>query len=128
MLSYAHAATVGSCRLVLVCASAVGKNREIKNKNENTTFLDENRRKFPPTFRVLLLFVAIQLILDVRLHISVNMWTHQPESHRRKPSFCGACLNFLSREGSSRPFPSSTVKSIFLCTHDVIVLLLLGMM
>ena len=27
------------------------------------------------------------------------------------PSFCGACLNFSSRKGFSRPFPSSTVKS-----------------
>ena len=35
-----------------------------------------------------------------------NMWTHQPGSHRS----C-ACLNFLSHEGFSRPFPSSTVKS-----------------
>ena len=35
-------------------------------------------------------------------------------SHRIfPPSFCGACLNFLSREGFSRPFPSSTVKSNF---------------
>ena len=29
------------------------------------------------------------------------------------PSFCSACLNFLSREGFSRPFPSSNVKSNF---------------
>ena len=41
-----------------------------------------------------LLFVVIPFILDVRLHLSNNM-----------------C--FLSREGFSRPFPSSTVKSNF---------------
>ena len=29
------------------------------------------------------------------------------------PFFCGACVNFLSREGFSHPFPSSTVKSNF---------------
>ena len=39
---------------------------------------------------------------------------HQPGSHMISlPSFCGACLNFLSREGFSRPFPSLTVKSNF---------------
>ena len=30
------------------------------------------------------LFVIIPFILDVRLHLAVNMWTHQPGSHRRK--------------------------------------------
>ena len=37
------------------------------------------------------------------------------KSHRisHPPSFCGACLNFFSREGFSRSFPSSTVKSNF---------------
>ena len=36
-------------------------------------------------------------------------------SHRisHPPSFCGACLNFFSREGFSHSFPSSTVKSNF---------------
>ena len=35
-------------------------------------------------------------------------------SHRiSPPSFCGACLDFFSREGFSRPFPSATVKSNF---------------
>ena len=32
---------------------------------------------------VLYLFVVIPFILDVRLHLSVNVWTHQPGSHRR---------------------------------------------
>ena len=68
----------------------------------------------PCTNSVFCLFV-IPFILDVRLHLSVNMWTHQPGSRRRvfsfTPSFCGACLNFLSRERFSCPFPSSTVKS-----------------
>ena len=31
----------------------------------------------------------------------------------RPPSFCGACLIFLSRKRFSRSFPSSTVKSTF---------------
>ena len=43
------------------------------------------------------------------------------------PSSSGACLNFISREGFSRPFPSSTLKSNFvyprkrsqLVGHDV---------
>ena len=36
-------------------------------------------------------------------------------SHRisHPPSFCGACLKFLSREGFSRSLPSSTLKSNF---------------
>ena len=40
---------------------------------------------------------------------------------------CGICRNFFSREGFSRPFSSSTVKSN-LCTHESIVLHLLGVM
>ena len=48
-----------------------------------------------------------------------QLWTHQPGSHRRKDTrgfstFLLRCLtSFLSREGFSRPFPSSTVKSSF---------------
>ena len=48
-----------------------------------------------------------------------DLWTHQPGSHRRKvtqdfSTFLLRCLpSFLSREGFSRPFPSSTVKSNF---------------
>ena len=30
------------------------------------------------------LFVVIPFILDARLHFSVDMWTHQPGSHRGK--------------------------------------------
>ena len=65
------------------------------------------------------LFVVIPFILDVRLHLSVNMWTHQPGSHRGKatqaffflqlPSAVVALLFFIA----SHPFPSSTVKSNF---------------
>ena len=42
------------------------------------------------------------------------------------PSFCGTCALFFSREGLSHSFPSSTVKSNFLCTNDLIVLHSLG--
>ena len=42
------------------------------------------------------------------------------------PSFCDACLIFWHEESFSRPFPSSTAKSI-LCTHESIVLHLSGM-
>ena len=103
-----------SCRLVLVCASAVSRNREIQNKNDSTTFLDKNRwgSSLHHSGDCFCLFVVIQFIVDVRLYLSVNIWTHQPESQRRrKPSFCGACLSFSSREGVSRPFHSSTVMS-----------------
>ena len=52
--------------------------------------------------------VVIPFIMDVRLHLSVDMWTHHPGSHRRKatqPAFCSPCLTFLSREGI-QPFLS----------------------
>ena len=53
-------------------------------------------------------------------------WTHQPGSRKRNaaqdcyfflspPFFCVACLSFLSREGFSRPFPSSAAKSNVVC-------------
>ena len=47
------------------------------------------------------------------------MWTHQPGSHRQEEGHKGVSplavlpLIFLSREGFSRSFPSSTVKSNF---------------
>ena len=39
--------------------------------------------------------------------------TSRSHAGGRPPSFCGACFNFFSREGFSRPFPSSIVKSNF---------------
>ena len=67
--------------------------------------------------------VVIPFIPDVRLYLSVNMWrTSRGHTGGRPhcsfipsspPSFCSACRNFLSREGFSRSFPSSTVKSNF---------------
>ena len=57
------------------------------------------------------LFVVIPFSLDVRLHLSANMWTHQPGSHRRKAT--QEFVNFLLREGFSRSLPSSTVKPGF---------------
>ena len=71
----------------------------------------------------LVFFVVIPFIPDVRLHLSVNMWRtsrghtggrpHRSFFLSSSPSFCSACLNFLSREGFSRSFPSSNVKSNF---------------
>ena len=67
--------------------------------------------------------VVIPFIPDVRLYLSVNMWRtsrghtggrpHWSFSPSSPPSFCSACRNFLSREGFSRSFPSSNVKSNF---------------
>ena len=66
-------------------------------------------------------------VLSSHLFWTSDLWTHQPGSHRRKvtqdfsSTFLPACLK---REGFSRPFPSSTVKSNFgiLCTHELIAL------
>ena len=57
--------------------------------------------------RAFLLFVVIPF-MDAPAEVT------QEEGHILSffaPSFCGTCLNFLSQEGFSRPFPSSTVKS-----------------
>ena len=60
-------------------------------------------------------------------------WMYQPGSHRRKVTqdFSSTFLLrrmplFLSREGFSRSFPSSTVKSNFVYSNDLIALHLLG--
>ena len=58
-------------------------------------------------------------VLSSHLFWTSDLWLHQPGSHRRKVAqdfsnfLLRACFNFLSREGFSRPFPSSTVKSNF---------------
>ena len=81
------------------------------------TSVDSSRED--PRNMIFCLFVAIPFILDVKLHLSVYVDTPagvtQEEGHTGVffPSFSGACLNFLSREGFSRSFPSSTVKSNF---------------
>ena len=55
-------------------------------------------------------------VLSSHLFWTSDLWTHQPGSHRRKvtqdfSTFPPPCLPWLlSREGFSRPFPSSTVK------------------
>ena len=61
-------------------------------------------------------------------------WTYQPghtggRSHRifHPPSFCGACLNFSLEEDSAIPFPRRPWSRI-LCTNDLIVLHLLGIL
>ena len=58
-------------------------------------------------------------VLSFHLFWTSGLWTYQPGSHRRKvtqdfSTFLLRCLSFFSREGFSRSFPSSTVKSIFL--------------
>ena len=40
----------------------------------------------------IIFFFVIPFVQDVRLHLSVNMRTHQPESHRRKGTFFLRCL------------------------------------
>ena len=56
-------------------------------------------------------------VLSSHLCWTSDLWTHQPGSHRREvthnfSTFFLRCLpQFLSREGFSSPFPSSTVKS-----------------
>ena len=59
-------------------------------------------------------------MLSSHLFWTSDLWTHQPGSHRRKATqdfsstFLLRCLpSFLSREGFSYSFPSSTVKSNF---------------
>ena len=82
-------------------------------------------RFFPAFFSRYFSFflVVIPFIPDVRLQLSVNMWRtsrghtggrpHWSFFPSSPPSFCSACFNFLSREGFSRSFPSSNVKSNF---------------
>ena len=77
------------------------------------------------TFRIYLLEILGVCVCVMSSHLfwTSNLWTHQrviqEEGHKRTSpaSFCGAiidCLNLLSsREGFSRSFPSSTVKSNF---------------
>ena len=78
-------------------------------------------------------------VLSSHLFWTSDLWTHQPGSHRRKvtqdfSTFLLRCLpQFLWREGFSRPFSSSTVKSIFVyarinrspCMYVCMLLLLL---
>ena len=48
--------------------------------------------------------------------------TLQPGHNSRKathPPHCGTCLRFLSREGFSPPFPSSTLKSNFVYPRQI---------
>ena len=57
----------------------------------------------------------MSFIEDVRLHLSVNMWTSDaPAGVAQEEGHTGvACLNFSSREGFGHPFLSSTVTSNF---------------
>ena len=54
-------------------------------------------------------------ILDIKFVGRTSRGHTGGRSHRTfpPPSFCGASLNFFSREGFSHSFPSSTVKSNF---------------
>ena len=48
-------------------------------------WLSRHRPLLSPTSSCyLFVCFVISFILGVRLHLSVNMWTHQPGSHRRK--------------------------------------------
>ena len=71
-------------------------------------------------------------VLSSHLFWTSDVWTHQPGSHRRKvaqdfSTFFRCLPKLFSREGFSRSFPSSTVKSNFVYTHELTVLRLLGM-
>ena len=58
--------------------------------------------------------MSLVCVLSSHLFWTSDLWTHQPGSHKISPSsFCGVCRIILSREGFSRPFPSSAVKSTF---------------
>ena len=59
--------------------------------------------------------VFFRSILDIKFVVRTSRGHTGGRSHRifNPPSFCGACLDFLSREGFSHSFPSSTVKSNF---------------
>ena len=60
---------------------------------------------------ILYMCVLSSHFLDIRL-VDATAGVTQEEGHRiSPPSLCGACLNFFSWEGFSRPFPSSTVMS-----------------
>ena len=58
-------------------------------------------------------------MLSFHLCRTSDLWTHQPRSHTKKVTqdistfLLRGLPSFLSREGLSRPFPSSTVKSNF---------------
>ena len=75
---------------------------------------------------------ALLIVFSSHFFWTSGLWTNQPGSHRRKITqnfssiFLPWCLlYFFSREGFSRSFPSSTVKSN-LCTKNLIVVHLLG--
>ena len=50
----------------------------------------------------------------------------RPHRFSHPPSFCGACLNFYREKASAVPFPRRAGSRIS-CTHELIVLYLLGM-
>ena len=91
---------------------------------------------FSLVFCPLLLVCVCVCVCFLPIHSGYQVrWTYQPGSHRRKvtqdfPStfFLRCVPYFFSREGFSHSFPSSTVKSIFLCTNDLIVLHPLGIL
>ena len=63
--------------------------------------------------------IVYESVLLFHLFWTSGLWTHQPGSHTRRvtqdfSTFLLRCLpSLFSREGFSRPFPSSTVKSNF---------------
>ena len=85
--------------------------------------------KVTMTMCVCVCCVVIPFILDVGF---VAVPRYQPGSHRggklsriSLPSFCGACLNFYREKDLAIHFPRRLWSRI-LCTHELIVLHLLG--
>ena len=50
-------------------------------------------------------------ICCLRRNVSIDTLVKTLHRKATHPSHCGTCLNFLSREGFSRPYPSSTLRS-----------------
>ena len=70
-------------------------------------------------FSIVCVCVFFPFILDINGRTSRGHTGGRSHRISHPPSFCGTCLNFFSREGFSHSFPSSTVKSNFMCTNDL---------
>ena len=72
-------------------------------------------------------FVIPFIILDVRLLVDAPAGFAQEKGHTGSLHLPSAVLAlvFISRKDSAVPFPRSLLSQIF-CTHEVIVLLLMG--
>ena len=87
--------------------------RKIDKYSTHTPPITRNR------FIVCVCVCVCVCVLSSQLFWTSGLWTHQPGSHTGKvtkdfSTFLMRCLPyFVLREGFSRPFPSSTVKSNF---------------